>query len=208
MDRKLWASVALLAGMAGSLACVTINVYFPEAAVRDLSQQIEEEVQKRAEQQPAAPETQPEAGGGADRSLLREPALIDTLLGVTPAHAQGVPEPAVSNPAIRKIIESRAARVEALNRFKAVGAIGESNRALLEVRNLEAVSDLRERADVQRLVKAENADREQLFKEIAVAEGVESSQIDRVRETYAETLRANARPGDWIQAASGAWARK
>ena len=31
-------------------ACVTINVYFPEKAIEDLSQQIEDEVQKRAAQ--------------------------------------------------------------------------------------------------------------------------------------------------------------
>jgi len=32
-------------------ACVTVNVYFPEAEVRDLSKQIEQEVRKQAAQQ-------------------------------------------------------------------------------------------------------------------------------------------------------------
>jgi len=200
-------SIALVAGLVGSLACVTINVYFPEAAVRDLSQQIEEEVQKQAAQQPATPETPPVSEDGGQSRLYRT-TLLDAVLGVTSVHAQSVPEPTVSNPAIRKIIDSRASRVDAINKFKAAGAIGESNRALLEIRDLEAVTDLKARADAQRLVKAENADREQLFKEIAAAEGVDPSQIDRVRETYAETLRANARPGDWIQDPSGAWKRK
>jgi len=207
MSPKSWMSIALVAGLVGSLACVTINVYFPEAAVRDLSQQIEEEVQKQAAQQPATPETPPVSEDGGQSRLYRT-TLLDAVLGVTSVHAQSVPEPTVSNPAIRKIIDSRASRVDAINKFKAAGAIGESNRALLEIRDLEAVTDLKARADAQRLVKAENADREQLFKEIAAAEGVDPSQIDRVRETYAETLRANARPGDWIQDPSGAWKRK
>lgn len=207
MSPKPWTSIALVTGLVGSLACVTINVYFPEAAVRDLSEQIEKEVQKQAAEQPAAPETPPVSEDGGQSRIYRT-TLLDAVLGVTSAHAQSVPEPTVSNPAIRKIIDSRASRVEAINKFKAAGAIGESNRALLEIRDLEAVTDLKARADAQRLVKAENADREQLFKEIAAAEGVDPSQIDRVRETYAGTLRANARPGDWIQDPSGAWKRK
>ena len=79
--------------------------------------------------------------------------------------------------------------------------------ALLEIRDLEAV-DLRSRAEVQRLVKEENADRERLFGEIAAAKNVDRSQLPRIRETYAKTLRANARPGDWVQSADGSWQRK
>ena len=74
----------------------------------------------------------------------------------------------------------------------------------LEIRDLDAV-DLRSRAEVQRLVKEENADRERLFGEIATAKNVDRSQLPRIRETYAKTLRANARSGDWIQAADGSW---
>jgi uncharacterized protein YdbL (DUF1318 family) len=114
----------------------------------------------------------------------------------------------VSNPAIRKIIASRAKRVGALNRYKAKGVIGENNRALVEARDLDALTDLKQRAEVQRLIKAENADREQLFREIAAAQNVDLSQLPRIRETYAGTLRAKARPGDWIQTPDGNWKQK
>lgn len=204
-SRTSFALVALLAG-----ACVTINVYFPEAAVRDLSQKIEDEVAKEAaKQEAAAPETAPEAKPeGATQSGVA-PGLLDTLLGVTPAYAAGeVPDPGVSNPAIRKIIESRAARADALGAFKTQGAIGENNQALVEILALDAVADLRQRAEVQRLVKAENVDREQLFREIAAAQDVDTSQLPRIRETYAETLRANAKPGHKIQTPDGAWKTK
>src|SRR5437870_2885244 len=122
-------------------ACVTVNVYFPAAAVKDLSRKIEEEVQKEAEktQTPqkgpggeAAPAPAP--APAPERPAEKPPArgsasLLDTLLGVTPAYAQAgsVAAPEVSSPAIRKIIESRAARVAALNKYKAQGVIGESN---------------------------------------------------------------------------------
>ncbi len=205
---------ALLAGvlLLLTLACVTINVYFPEAAIKDLSQQIEEEVARQAAEKaareagrtdapPPPPPPPPSASPGAPSV-----GLLDELFGV--AYAQGVPAPDVTSPAIRTIIASRAARVGDIDRYKASGVLGENNRALLEVRNLEALPDLKARAEVQKLVRQENADRESLFKEMAAAKGVDLSQIDRIRETYAGTLRDNARKGDWIQGPDGAWKQK
>lgn len=212
MTKRLLTAGALFAL---TTACVTINVYFPEAAVKDLSQQIEREVQKEAAKriqdsapaQPQAPapqaNPQPPSGGGGPQA-----GLVDALLGVTPAYAEAnVPPPDVSSPAIRRVIESRAARVADIDRFKASGAIGENNKALLEVRGLESL-DLKARAEVQKLVRAENADREELFREIAAAKKVDPGQVDRIRETYAGTLRDNARPGDWLQQPDGSWKKK
>lgn len=185
-------------------ACVTVNVYFPEAEVRDLSRQIEEEVRKQAAQQagetpPASPQPPPAPNQGA--------SVLDLLLGVSPALAQ-VPQPEITNPAIRKIIESRAARYNQLAQYLDQGVLGEGNTGLLEVRSLESLTDLKARADVQRLVKAENADREELYKEIAAAKNVDLAQLPKIRETYAATLRGNAKPGQWIQQPDGSWVKK
>lgn len=200
---------AALAGAAAAgvalAACITVNVYFPEAAIKDLSQQIEEQVQKEAQKKKQelenapAEESAPAEGGST--------SLLDSLLGVSAAYAQ-VADPGVTSPAIRKIIDSRAARVAQLDAYKGQGVIGENNQGLVEARNLESLSDLKARAEVQRLVKAENADREELYKEIAAAEGVDLAQLPRIKETYAGTLRANAKPGHWIQTADGAWKQK
>ena len=230
-------------------ACVTVNVYFPAAEVKDLSRKIEDEVQKeaakaqdQAAEPPQAPEKAPEdpsspgdskaprgtntpgaqdapadgtkmpAGearpGTTTTSAARPASLFDTLLGVTPAYAQGVADPEVTSPAIRKIIESRAARVAAIDKHKATGVIGENNKALLEIRSLDAITDLKSRAEAQRLVKEENADRTELFKEIAVAKKVDSAQTPKIQETYAQTIRERARAGDWIQMPDGAWKQK
>ena len=203
------------------VGCVTINLYFPEQEVKDLADEIEKQVQAKAEAESASggdPITseEPPPPSPADRTPGKDSqsryrgsvGLIDTLLGVTPAHAQGVPEPETTNPAIRKIIESRAARLGEINNYKSSGVIGESNKGGLEIRDLDALSDLRARAGVQKLVRAENADREQLYREIAAAKNIDPSQLDRIRETYAETLRENARPGDWIQMPDGSWKQK
>jgi len=205
--KRTWSHIAPIASaLAVTLACVTINVYFPEAAIKDLSKQIEDQVQKEAaKQQPSSETPAPPASGNPKGGSA---SLLDLVLGATPAFAQEVAAPEVSSPAIRKIIESRAARVAQLDAFKTQGVIGESNRALLEPRSLDKLADLKARAQVQQLVKAENADRDALFKEIAAAKNVDLAQLPKIQETYAATLRDNARPGDWIQTPDGAWKQK
>jgi uncharacterized protein YdbL (DUF1318 family) len=205
-------SILIGLGCAAALvACITINVYFPEAAVRELSQQIEDEVQRKAAGEPSpAPEPTPtpvaQSDGGTSESLLS----YVISFGATTAYAaeDEVAAPEITNPAIRKIIDSRATRLRAVNDLKAKGVVGENNQALLVVRNLDAIQGLKDRADAQKLVKDENADREQLFKEIAAAKNVDLAQLPQIRTTYAETLREKAHPGDWIQLPDGSWAQR
>jgi len=205
-------SIAIGLGCAALLAaCITINVYFPEAAVKELSQQIENEVQqKAADEAVSAPEPTPTPVAPANEGPSVSLVSYIFSLGATNAYAaeDEVAAPEITNPAIRKIIDSRAKRLAAINDLKAKGVIGESNQALLVVRNLDAIQGLKARADAQKLVKDENADREQLFKEIAAAKNVDLAQLPQIRATYAETLRQNARPGDWIQLPDGTWTQK
>ncbi len=219
MIRRILGHGSLTAVLLIGLACVTINVYFPEAKIQDLSQRIEDEVAQRAVEleegtgeDGAAPEGTADENPPADEDPPEvtpgRASALSLLLGATPAYAQSVPDPGVSNPAIRAIIDARAARVQQINDFKSRGLIGESNQALLEARSLDSISDLRQRAALQKLVKDENADRERLYKEVAAAEGVDLAQLPRIRQTYAETLRNNARSGDWIQLPGGQWKQK
>ena len=194
------------------LACVTINVYFPEAAVRDLAVQIEDAVQERAQEEVESPTEEAPPAVSSSFGLPSSRQLLSFLAAVTgglPAQAQGseVADPVVSNPAIRKIIESRGRRAPELRKAKDQGVVGEGKDALVVIRNLESLG-LKERADLQKLVKAENTDRETMFKEIAAATGADLSQLPQVQQTYAETIRQKARPGDWIQMPDGSWKQK
>jgi uncharacterized protein YdbL (DUF1318 family) len=202
------ARVLAIAPVLLTAACFTINVYFPEAAIQDLSNKIEDQVAKEAAAKAAAapPATNPPAEP-ADKPK-QSSGVLDLLLGTTVAHAEEVAAPEATSPAIRKIIDSRAGRLADLNAFKARGVVGENNQGLVETRSLETLADLKARADVQRLVKAENADREELYKEVAAAKGVDLSQLPKIRETYAATLRERANPGDWIQGPDGSWKKK
>ena len=204
-------AMTLCLGCAAVLAaCITINVYFPEAAVKE---QMEDEAQKTATEEPSSapdPEATPtpaaEPGGGTSESLLS----FVLSFGATTAYAaeDEVAAPEISNPAIRRIIDSRAKRLDGVNALKAKGVVGESNQALLVIRDLDAIQGLKARADAQKLIKDENADREQLFREIAAAKNVDLAQLPQIRATYAETLRENARTGDWIQLPDGTWTQK
>ena len=210
MQRNHW-TARTVAGAALAvlvLGCVTVNVYFPEAAVKDLSEQIEEAVARQAESNAEAEEDgAPQAALGS--RLVSAVGWAIYHLGASPVYASesDVAAPEISNPAIRRIIQSRASRVEEVNRFKSRGVLGEGRDALLAIRSLDELA-LAERAAVQRLVKQENNDREEMFKEIAAATGASLSQLPQIRETYAATLREKARPGDWIERPGDGWVRK
>ncbi len=209
---KMWrfGTLALVGLLA--LACVTINVYFPEEKVKDLSEKIEDAVAREAAAVEATAPEPEKKDGKMVRLDLGELAsiVVGNVLAALPAgqtFAEDVADPGISNPAIRRIIESRAARVGDLSRFKAAGAIGETNQALLEPKDLQSLP-LQDRAAAQRLIKAENDDREQMFKEIAAATGADPSSMPQIRTTYAETMRQKAKPGEWIQLPSGEWQKK
>lgn len=202
--------VAMLVTFGLVVGCVTINVYFPEAAIKDLAERIEDEVVREAAATDGAMIVPEDAGPW--RSIWSHTVQAALRLTAAPAMAQPpaantVPEPAVTNPAIRAIIKSRAERFDELKRSKAQKVVGENNEGLVEVRDLGSL-ELRERAAVQRLVKAENDDREALYREIAAATNVDLKQLPQIRKTYAGTLRDKANPGDLIQLEDGRWVEK
>lgn len=207
----------LPAALLWTAACVTINVYFPEAAVKDLSRQIEEAVAEEAKKAAAADATPSQEEGesngrdvvGLQESAERAIGQVLHFFAPAPVYAaeEGVAAPEISNPAIRKIIESRGQRAADLRQLKSQGVIGENNQALVEIRELGSLP-LRERAAAQKLVKAENDDRERMFQEIAAATGTDLSQLEQIQRTYAETLRNKAVQGDWIEKVDGTWTQK
>jgi len=210
-----------LATQVFAASCVTINVYFPEAAIQDLVERIEEQVERQAtatgEEGALLPTDEGNrvaasvtVAGPLIRAWSRVAGPLLTLTAPTAlaqSSANKVAAPEVTNPAIRAIITSRAKRLAALNRFKQQKVIGENNQGLVEARDLTKLA-LRDRATVQRLLKAENADRETLYREIAAVKNVDLSQLARIRETYAKTLREKAKNGDLVQQPDGRWTEK
>jgi len=195
MKKRCALATALTAGLACVLACITVNIYFPEATVKQAAAEIVDEIRKTdAEKKAAEPFAGlPRVGGPAAFSLV--PA----------AYAQEATS--VSTPAIRALKESMKARFAALQSYLAAGNIGESNKGLLEVRD-EAGLNLQAKAALRNLVKDENGDRTKLYAEVAKALNIEASQVERIQKIFAAEWAKSAAPGWWIQQENGAWVKK
>jgi len=190
MKKTLLLPLLLMLGIA---SCVTINIYFPAAAAEKAADQIIKDIQQGSE-------TQPQSG------LRRWHARVDVLalLGIGAAHAQADLE--IDSPEIRAIRASMKRRFAKLRQYLDKGWIGYANDGLVAVVN-KAEIPLRERAAVERLVAAENRDRQALYQAIARANG-HPEWADEIRRTFAKRWIVNARPGWWVQRADGRWVRK
>jgi uncharacterized protein YdbL (DUF1318 family) len=109
-------------------------------------------------------------------------------------------------PLVRKLKAAMKQRHNQLKPFYDSGAIGFTQDALVGVRDLGSVP-LKQRGQLKNLVDAENRDRNQLYKEIARANGHPEWEKD-IRETFSKTWIGNAAKGWWYRNDKGAWVRK
>ncbi len=182
------------------IACVTINIYFPAAAVEKAADKIVEETWGTE----GAP---PQKEGGEKQSqadMLRRVATF--LMGPGVAYAQEA-DINVTTPAIRALKESIGQRSDAIKPYMDRGNVGIGKDGLLVVRTSVGLS-LKEQASVNRLVQAENRDREALYSEIAKANNFGPERIADIREIFARSWMKNARAGWWIQEPGGGWRQR
>ena len=112
----------------------------------------------------------------------------------------------VSTPAVRQITASMEARHARLKKYYDSGAVGLTNDGLVEVRDQNAVP-LPERNTVRKLVAEENADRANLYREIANANGHPEWEAD-IRSTFAQRWITRASTGWYVQDKDGNWKQK
>ena len=86
------------------------------------------------------------------------------------------------------------------------GAIGLSRNGLVEVRDQNLIP-LAQRNQLRQLVADENTDRNNLYREIAVANGNPQWET-QIRETFARRWIDRARSGWYYRGADGSWMRK
>jgi uncharacterized protein YdbL (DUF1318 family) len=112
----------------------------------------------------------------------------------------------VDSPEIRRIQASLKQRHASLRPFYGSGAIGFTQQGLVAVRDPKAVG-LRDKAKLNQLVAADNADRNRLYQAIAKANGHPEWEKD-VRSVFSMTWIEKAESGWWYQKNGGQWARK
>ena len=66
---------------------------------------------------------------------------------------------------------------------------------------------MKARGEVNRLVKAENSDRQRLYKEISVANGFPDKEGE-VQSIFAGSWRDNAASGWYLEDSGGGWGKK
>jgi len=103
--------------------------------------------------------------------------------------------------------DSIRTRSDSIKPYMDKGNVGLNREGLLVVRSTEGVN-LKERAEVQQLVDAENRDREALYSEIAKANNFPREKIPDIKKIFAKSWSDQARSGWWIQDAQGNWGRK
>jgi len=175
-------------------ACVTINVYFPEAAAERAADRFIQDV----------------LGENGVNGEVPPPPTSQNFhwsdLFIASAHAQTA-NINIDTPQIEAIKERMAERQRSqLAAWFDAGAIGFSNNGLVEIRDRSAVG-LADRRNLERVVGEENSDRNAVYREIAVANGHPEWEDD-IRDTFARQWIANARSGWYYQREDGSWVQK
>lgn len=193
------AAFALLA------ACVTINVYFPEAAATKAADSVVCEVLGTCDGKSGSG---PSSDGGQHESQSQNLAyaLLGSALNAIVPAANAQADLDVNSPGARNIRESMERRQQTMQPFLASGAIGFTNDGLVDVRDLGLVS-LPQRALLRKLVSDENADRRELYAEIARVNG-HPEWTGQIQAAFAERWVARAAGGWYYQNASGNWVQK
>ncbi len=183
-------------------ACVTIHIHFPAAAAEQAADRIIDGVWGPDDRR-RGDEAEPQARGPASPVIRLARQTLSWL--VPTAHAQQA-DIDISSPAIARLEAAMSARHQQLRPHYESGAIGLAANGLIEIRDQNLVP-LAERTGLRRLVSEENADRNNLYREIAVANGNPQWE-PQIRETFARRWIERARAGWYYRDAGNDWQQK
>ncbi|MGH8125231.1 MAG: DUF1318 domain-containing protein [Rhodanobacteraceae bacterium] len=197
-------SLALLAG------CVTINVYFPAAAAKKAADQVIGNIlgPDVPGPPPASPASVPPPPS-SDVPPQGPPLAVRVLDALIPAAyaADTQPDLNVKTPAIQAIEARMRDRFHSIMKgLLDSAAVGFTHNGDVAIRDASKIP-LSQRAQATQAVAAENSDRAELYKQIAVANG-HPEWAQRMREAFAKQWINRARAGWYCQNAAGNWQRK
>lgn len=206
-------------GLLVSCAVITVNVYFPEKAVKDAYKSLDEMLLKKEGQNPPKDEKQPAAEPSPSQPGPQS-SLPDTGPGfsfVTVAQAaESGDDLAIelgSMPEVAGAYAEMSQRQSALTALFDRGAVGLTSQGLVTVRDKAKVS-----AQDEQLVSAENKNRKTVISGMAKAilkttkqeatKAALDQTMGKAAATYAETRRESAKAGWWMQLQNGKWVQK
>ena len=213
--------VILLALAATGLYCASVTVYVSWPSPEQLRQATDAIVEDVRPDLPLTAPTSTSDSTGRRRFLPAAASLVGPgrgalLLATWPGegsartNARILPTDLnleVSTPTIRRIKESLAKRYPQLLPQYQAGRVGESNMGELALLSTEGLS-LKEKADLQKLVTAENQDRNALYQEFLEANRLDPARLPELKREFARSWQKKAQPGWYIQTEKGQWIKK
>lgn len=163
-------------------ACVTINIYFPAAKVESVAGKIVGEIRGK-KKPPAQKKPSPEKDG----RLFEK-----TMLAFTCSTAYADETLTVSNPTIRTLKQRMKERYALLKPYYQKGYLEERNDGYVKIKKVGGLG-LKQTRDLRGLVSAENADRKQLYLEVARALKIDPSQVNRIGNIFGKEWQRSVR---------------
>lgn len=212
----------LLAGLCAFLAAcaiITVNVYFPEKAVKEAYKSLDDMLLKENGTQPATvkqpgaepaqPEAKPQSGLFNELpslGLCATAHAADNVGDELAVEMAGMPE-------VVRAYDAMSKRVPKLSSLFDSAAVGLSSQGLVVARDKSKLTP----AD-EALISQENQDRKTVISSMAKAilklNKTEESKaalnqvMGKAAATYAETRREAAKAGWWMQLQNGRWLQK
>jgi len=184
-------------------ACVTINIYFPAAAAEQVADEIIKGIQSESNSDSGSKEqVKPQAKVNGVQVFVYQ--WLDTAINLVIPSAHAAADLAVNTAEIRQLRAAMGQRFSSLKPFYASGVVGIKSDGFIATRMAIA---LKNRNKVNKLVAAENADRQHLYQAIANANG-HPEWFGQIKSTFAARWVSNAQPGWWYQSSNGSWKQK
>ncbi|UCD36272.1 MAG: YdbL family protein [Nitrospiraceae bacterium] len=203
---NMWAGDKLLLFAAVFIvtSCVTINIYFPAAAVEKAADRIVDEVWGDESIKPGQDGNREE---GQPQGAL-ETAYIYALAVISPRGAEAAEADIdITTPAIRALRKSIQDRSDSIKPYLDSNNVGITNDGFLTVITGEGLN-LKQKAQLTRLIDAENKDRNDLYVEITRANNFAPDKVEDVKKIFADSWIKKAKSGWWVQGPEGDWKKK
>jgi hypothetical protein len=213
----------LLAGMCALLAAcaiITVNVYFPEKAVKEAYKSLDDMLLKDgADKAPGGakqPGTDPGVTDGKPQSSLFNVLPAFSFCAVAHAaenYADDLAVELAGMPEVVKAYEDMNKRLPRLTSLFDSAAVGLTSQGLITVRDKTRIT-----SQDEQLLTLENQSRKVIVNSMAkailkitkVKESKEALDqvLGKAAATYADTKREASKPGWWIQLSNGRWIQK
>jgi hypothetical protein len=213
----------LLAGMCALLAAcaiITVNVYFPEKAVKEAYKSLDDMLLKDgADKAPGGvkqPGVDPGVTDGKPQSSLFNVLPAFSFCAVAHAaenYADDLAVELAGMPEVVKAYEDMNKRLPRLTSLFDSAAVGLTSQGLITVRDKTRIT-----SQDEQLVNLENQSRKVIVNSMAkailkitkVKESKEALDqvLGKAAATYADTKREASKPGWWIQLPNGRWIQK